>query len=74
MFLNSILDILVSMLAGRQIPLGICPTFNLVLGVYPSIQQHPSDDITKAVARTSIETSFAPEHVKCGLLKTLEQW
>ena len=32
---------LVSMLVDRQIPLGICPTSNLVLGVYPSIQEHP---------------------------------
>jgi adenosine deaminase len=33
-----------------------------------------SDNITKAVARTSIEASFAPDHVKAGLLKTLEKW
>jgi len=32
---------LVQMLADRQIPLGVCPTSNLVLGVYPSIEAHP---------------------------------
>jgi adenosine deaminase len=101
---------LVCMLADRQIPLGICPTSNLVLGVYPSIQEHPieklrvagvrvsvntddpallgaslvgeyalcrhtfgwTDAVTKAVARTSIEASFANEDVKAGLLKALE--
>jgi adenosine deaminase len=33
---------LVQMLADRQIPLGVCPTSNLVLGVYPSIEAHPT--------------------------------
>jgi adenosine deaminase len=103
---------LVAMLADRQIPLGICPTSNLVLGVYPSIQQHPierlrmagvrvsvntddpdllgaslvgeyslcrqafgwSDDVTRAVARTSIDASFAHADVKANLLKALSSW
>lgn len=103
---------LVAMLAERQIPLGICPTSNLVLGVYPSIEQHPvewlraagvlvsvntddpallgaslvgeyslcrqafawTDDITREVARTSIEASFAPANVKTELLKALAAW
>jgi len=103
---------LVAMLADRQIPLGICPTSNLVLGVYPSIQEHPierlrvagvrvsvntddpallgasligeyslcrqafgwSDDVTRAIARTSIEASFANADVKAGLLKALGSW
>jgi adenosine deaminase len=105
-------DALVNMLADRQIPLGVCPTSNLVLGVYPSIQEHPierlraagvrvsvntddpallgaslvgeyslcrqafgwTDDITKAIARTSIEASFAHENVKVDLLKALDSW
>ena len=105
-------DALVNMLAERQIPLGVCPTSNLVLGVYPSIAQHPierlraagvrvsvntddpallgasligeyslcrsafgwTDDITKTVARTSIEASFAHDHVKGNLLKALDTW
>jgi adenosine deaminase len=103
---------LVAMLADRQIPLGICPTSNLVLGVYPSIQAHPierlraagvrvsvntddpallgaslvgeyslcrqafgwSDEVTRAVARTSVEASFAQADVKAELLKALGSW
>lgn len=103
---------LVTMLAERKIPLGICPTSNLVLGVYPSLQEHPieklrtssvqvsvntddpallgaslvgeyqlckqaygwSDDVTRAVARTSIEASFANADIKSKLLKDLESW
>jgi adenosine deaminase len=103
---------LVTVLAERAIPLGICPTSNISLGVYRSIQEHPidrlrvagvrvsintddpallrtdlegeyqlcrsafgwSDAITKAVARTSIESSFAPDNVKSKLLNALISW
>jgi adenosine deaminase len=103
---------LVCMLADRQIPLGICPTSNLVLGVYPSIQEHPveklraagvrisvntddpallgaslvgeyalcrqtfgwTDAITKSVAQTSIDASFASTDVKEKLLNQLKGW
>lgn len=103
---------LVRMLADRQIPLGICPTSNLVLGVYPSIQEHPieklreagvrvsvntddpallgaslvgeyalcrqtfgwTDAITKSVAQTSIDASFASTEVKTQLLEALRAW
>lgn len=103
---------LVNMLAERQIPLGICPTSNLVLRVYPSIQAHPieklraarvrvsvntddptllgaslvgeyalcrhtfgwTDEITKSIAQTSIEASFASADVKTQLLKALKDW
>ena len=103
---------LVRMLAERQIPLGICPTSNLVLGVYPSIEQHPlerlrqagvrvsvntddpalldaslvgeyalcrqafgwTDEVTRSVARTSIDASFASEDVKRKLLDALQRW
>ena len=103
---------LVYMLADRQIPLGICPTSNLVLGVYPSIQEHPieklraagvlvsvntddpallgasligeyalcrhtfgwTDAITKSVAQTSIDASFASVDVKIKLLEELKGW
>ena len=103
---------LVGMLSDRQITLGICPTSNLVLRVYPSIQEHPieklrlagvrvsvntddpallgvslvgeyglcrqafgwTDEITKAVARTSIEASFANSDVKSNLLEGLRAW
>jgi adenosine deaminase len=103
---------LVHMLADRQIPLGICPTSNLVLRVYPSIAEHPieklrtagvrvsvntddpallgaslvgeyalcrqtfgwTDEVTKAVAGTSIEASFASAAVKTQLLEALKHW
>jgi adenosine deaminase len=103
---------LVALLAERRIPLGICPTSNLVLGVYPSMQAHPierlrvagvpvsvntddpallgaslvgeyqvcretfgwSDDVTRAVARTSIEASFANADTKATLLGALARW
>jgi adenosine deaminase len=103
---------LVAMLADRQIPLGICPTSNLVLGVYPAIEAHPierlraagvrvsvntddpallganlvgeyslcrqtfgwSDEVTRSVARTSIEASFAGAGVKRALLEALGEW
>lgn len=103
---------LVDMLAQRQIPLGICPTSNLVLGVYPSMQEHPieklraagvrvsvntddpallgaslvgeyalcrqafawTDETTKAVAKTSIEASFASADRKAQLLEALRDW
>lgn len=103
---------LVEMLAKRRIALGICPTSNLVLGVYPSIQDHPleklrkagvpislntddpallgaslvgeyhlcqetfgwSDEVTRAVARTSIESSFGNADVQKQLLFALENW
>jgi len=103
---------LVSMLADRQIPLGVCPTSNLVLRVYPSIQEHPieklrsagvrvcvntddpallgasligeyalcrhafgwTDEMTKSVARTSIDASFASAEAKARLLEELKSW
>ena len=83
-----------------------------MLGVYPSMQEHPierlrlagipvsintddpallgaslvgeyqmcreaydwPDDVTRAVARTSIEASFANADIKRKLLKALESW
>jgi len=103
---------LVRMLADRQIPLGVCPTSNLVLRVYPSIQEHPieklrsagvrvcvntddpallgasligeyalcrhafgwTDEMTKSVARTSIDASFASAEAKARLLEELKSW
>ena len=103
---------LVGMLVDRQIPLGICPTSNLVLGVYPAIAEHPierlraagvlvsvntddpallgasligeyslcrqafgwTDAMTRAVARTSIDASFANADIKANLLKALGSW
>jgi adenosine deaminase len=102
----------VALLAERRIPLGICPSSNLTLGLYPSLAAHPlerlrragvpvsvntddpallgvslvgeyescaaayhwsADDI-RAVARTSIESSFASVPTKRDLLAELAAW
>src|SRR5882672_9118387 len=103
---------LVAMLVDRQVPLGICPTSNLTLGVYASIEDHPidrlrragvvvsintddpvllgatlegeyalcanafgwSDEDLRALARNSIDASFANADVKANLLAALSRW
>lgn len=103
---------LVELLADRQIPLGVCPTSNLALGVYARIEDHPidrllragvrvsintddpallgaslvgeyalcsqafgwSDDELRALARHSIEASFANADVKARLTQALASW
>jgi adenosine deaminase len=103
---------LVGLLVDRQIPLGICPTSNLTLGVYASIEDHPidrlrragvvvsintddpvllgaslvgeyalcskafgwSDDELRALARNSIDASFANADVKARLTLALTGW
>jgi adenosine deaminase len=103
---------LVAQLVDRQIPLGICPTSNLRLGVYASIDAHPidrlrragvavslntddpallgaslvgeyalcrqafgwSDDDLRALARHSIDASFANADVKARLSRALAAW
>jgi len=103
---------LVGLLVDRQIPLGICPTSNLKLGVYASIQDHPIDRLRRsgvavsintddpvllgaslvgeyalcskafgwsegdlrALARTSIDASFANDDVKARLILALSSW
>jgi adenosine deaminase len=47
---------LVRLLVERQIPLGICPTSNLALGVYASIEDHPIDRLRRAGVLVSINT------------------
>ena len=47
---------LMAMLAERQIPLGICPTSNLTLGVYPNMQEHPIERLRLAGVRVSVNT------------------
>jgi adenosine deaminase len=47
---------LVGMLVDRQIPLGICPTSNLRLGVYACIEDHPIDRLRRAGVAVSINT------------------
>jgi adenosine deaminase len=103
---------LVALLAERRIPLGVCPTSNLELGVYPSIDLHPidrlrragvavslntddpvllgaslegeyalcrqafgwSDEDLRALARNSIDASFANADVKAKLIGALARW
>jgi adenosine deaminase len=46
----------VALLAERRIPLGICPTSNLILGVYPSMQAHPIERLRQAGVAVSLNT------------------
>ena len=103
---------LVALLVDRQIPLGVCPTSNLTLGVYAAIEDHPvdrlrragvavsintddpvllgaslvgeyalcskafgwSDGELRALARNSIDASFANADVKARLTQALASW
>lgn len=103
---------LVGLLVDRHIPLGICPTSNLTLGVYESVEDHPidrlrragvvvsintddpvllgaslegeyalcsqafgwSDDVLHALARNSIDASFANADIKAKLIQALSLW
>lgn len=103
---------LVALLVDRQIPLGICPTSNLTLGVYAAIEDHPIDRLRRAgvavsintddpvllgaslvgeyalcsqafgwseaelraLARNSIDASFANADVKSRLIQALSSW
>jgi adenosine deaminase len=47
---------LVALLAERRIALGICPTSNLVLGVYRSIDEHPIERLRRAGVAVSVNT------------------
>ncbi len=47
---------LVALLAEKQIPLGICPSSNRVLGVYPSIEAHPVERLRLAGVAVSVNT------------------
>ena len=46
----------VALLAKRGIPLGICPTSNLTLNVYPSMDVHPIEKLRLAGVRVSVNT------------------
>jgi adenosine deaminase len=46
----------IGFLAERGIPLGICPTSNLTLKVYSSMETHPIDRLRRAGVRVSINT------------------
>jgi adenosine deaminase len=46
----------VALLVARRIPLGICPTSNLKLGVYATLDDHPIDRLRRAGVAVSINT------------------
>ena len=46
----------VALLVERRIPLGVCPTSNLKLGVYPSMEQHPIERLRQAGVAVSVNT------------------
>jgi adenosine deaminase len=47
---------LVATLAQRRIPLGVCPTSNLKLGVYGSMEEHPIERLRRAGVLVSVNT------------------
>lgn len=49
-------DAVVALLAERGVALGICPTSNLVLKVYGSMDTHPLDRLRRAGVRVSVNT------------------
>lgn len=46
----------VALLVEKQIPLGICPTSNLVLKVYPDLDAHPLERLRRAGVPVSLNT------------------
>lgn len=46
----------VRMLVDRRIPLGVCPTSNVMLGVYRSLAEHPLERLRQAGVPISINT------------------
>jgi adenosine deaminase len=47
---------LVHLLADRQIPLGVCPTSNVTLGLYKSMEDHPIERLRQAGVPVSVNT------------------
>jgi adenosine deaminase len=47
---------LVARLADQQIPLGVCPTSNLILGLYARLEEHPIERLRKAGVPVSVNT------------------
>jgi adenosine deaminase len=47
---------LVHLLADRQIPLGVCPTSNLTLGLYKRMDEHPIERLRQAGVSVSVNT------------------
>jgi adenosine deaminase len=47
---------LMALLAEQRIPLGVCPTSNLTLGLYRTIESHPIDALRQAGVLVSVNT------------------
>jgi adenosine deaminase len=47
-------------LVDRAIPLGVCPTSNVLLGLYPDLRSHPLEALRGAGVRVSVNTDGAP--------------
>lgn len=47
---------LVDELAARGIPLGVCPTSNLTLGICPDLASHPIETLRRSGVRVSVNT------------------
>jgi adenosine deaminase len=43
-------------LADRRIALGVCPTSNVALGLYPDLSGHPLEELRRAGVRVSVNT------------------
>ena len=67
-------EALVAELVGRRVPLGICPTSNVTLGLYPDIASHPLERLRRAGVRISIntddpellDTTLVDEYLRCA--------
>jgi adenosine deaminase len=46
----------VGLLAERQIALGVCPSSNVTLGLYPGLEAHPIDRLRRAGVPVSVNT------------------
>lgn len=49
-------EVVLRLVIDRQIPLGICPSSNLALRVFPSLADHPVDRLRRAGVRLSLNT------------------
>lgn len=47
---------LVARLAESGVPLGVCPSSNLTLGLYPALETHPIEALRRAGVRVSVNT------------------
>jgi adenosine deaminase len=64
-------DAVVALLVERGIPLGVCPTSNIALKVYSSMDSHPLDRLRRAGVRISINTDD-PSLLGTNLLQEYE--